>query len=79
MSACPPEAVVTCAISDRFVDQPKRIGSVKGDGRGRITAARQDVDDDRRREDAVIQRLFAGRLDRHQAIGDNTSEDGSAR
>ena len=61
------------AVADQGAE--KRIGDGKDGGRLWVTLAGQDVDDDGGGEDAMLERLLAGRLDDGKAVDADTFED----
>ncbi|OJH51358.1 hypothetical protein ATN81_02310 [Agrobacterium pusense] len=56
--------------------KPKRIRDLQGCSGSWIAASRQNVDDNRGRADAVIERFLAGSLNGGETIGGNASEYG---
>lgn len=74
--SCPPELVVSRAISDRRMSEPQRIRGEDGGDRSRIALAREDVDDHVGRMDALRHRLSAGGFHRRQSIGEHGGQDG---
>ncbi len=56
--------------------KPKRIRDLQGCSGSRIAASRQNVDDDRSRADAVIERFLASSFNGCETIGGNASEYG---
>ena len=74
--ACPPEVIVARAVGHGLMGQAQR-GWCEQQGRWRgVALAGEDVDDDRRGMDAVIERFLAGSLNGCEAIGGNASEYG---
>jgi hypothetical protein len=75
MSAGPPEAVVACAVGHGLVGQAQRGGGKEQGWRQRITASRENVDDDRSRVNALIEGFTAGGLDSLQAVVPHAAQD----
>ena len=71
----PYEAVVAGAIGDRRVAERQRRRGLDRRRRPRITAARENVEDDVGGVDAFGQRLGAGGLDRRQPVGEHGGQD----
>ena len=72
--AGPPETVVACPIGHGLVGQAQRGGGEQQRRRIRIAAAHQDVDDDWRRMDALVEGVAAGGLDVSQPVNSDADE-----